>query len=206
MLLVVLEILVVIVAPLLAWYRRGPWPPRTVAGGMALLAVLWYLTYAPIHELSHALATVLVGGRVMAIKLIPSFWEGTFAGAWVDSALLDRPWQQVAMLAAPYLLDVAALLVGLAVLRRRPPRGALRGGLLLVLLCLRPAFDLVTESVAYVRGAEADLWHIAWFTGGAGLWAVLLPALAVAVVGVVAVARSSPGAPRPQTHLLPAVA
>ena len=97
MLLTTFEILLTIVTPLLALYLRGGWPSRTVAGCMVCIAVVWYLTYAPIHELSHGAATLLAGGRVLEVKLIPSFWEGTFAVAWVTTAGLDQPWQQLAM-------------------------------------------------------------------------------------------------------------
>jgi hypothetical protein len=121
-LLITFEILLTIVAPLLALYLRGQWPLRTITACMCGIAVLWYLAYAPIHELSHALGTTLVGDKVVDFKLIPSFWEGTFAVAWVRSEGLGQSWQQLVGTGAPYVIDVAFVVASLVVLRRRLSR------------------------------------------------------------------------------------
>lgn len=183
------EILLTIVTPLLALYLRGGWPSRTVAGCMVCIAVVWYLTYAPIHELSHAAATLLAGGRVLEVKLIPSFWEGTLAVAWVTTAGLDQPWQQLAMGGAFYAVDVACVAVSLAVIRPRQTGNALAVGLLVMLLCLRPAFDLVCETVGFVSGFRGDLWHAEAIIGSAALWSFLVVALALCLLSVVVILR-----------------
>jgi hypothetical protein len=197
MLLTTFEILLTIVTPLLALYLRGRWPLRTVTACMCGIAVLWYLTYAPIHELSHAAAALLLGGRVLEVKLIPSFWEGTFAGAWVTTDGLDQPWQQLVMGGAPYVVDVACVVASLAVLRRRLSRNALVVGLLFMLVCLRPAFDLVCETVGFVGGFRGDLWHAQLVIGSAALWSFLLVALALSLLSVVVILRRYGGFPEP---------
>ena len=159
------EILLTIVTPLLVLYLRGRWPLRTVTACLCGIPVVWYLTYAPIHELSHALGTTLVGGKVVDVKLIPSFWEGQFAGAWVTYEGLGRSWP--AMTGAPYVIDVAFVVASLVVLRRRLSRNALVVGLLFMLLCLRPTFDLVCETVGFVGGFHGDLWHMQLTIGSA---------------------------------------
>ena len=164
---------------------------------MCGIAVLWYLTYAPIHELSHAAAALLLGGRVLEVKLIPSFWEGTFAGAWVTTDGLDQPWQQLVMGGAPYVVDVACVVASLAVLRRRLSRNALVVGLLFMLVCLRPAFDLVCETVGFVGGFRGDLWHAQLVIGSAALWSFLLVALALSLLSVVVILRRYGGFPEP---------
>jgi len=189
MLLTTVEILLIIVAPLLALYLRGGGPPRTVAACMVCIAVVWYLTYAPIHELSHAAATLLAGGRVLEVKLIPSFWEGTFAVAWVTTAGLDRPWQQLAMGGAPYAVDVACVAAGLAVVRPRLSGNALVIGLLFMLLILRPTFDLVCETVGFVGGFRGDLWHAEAILGSAALWSFLAVSLALGMLSLVVILR-----------------
>src|SRR5512136_2998807 len=105
MLLVTLETLVVIVAPLLILYLTGHWPMRIVIPCLLVIPVLWYLTYSPIHELSHVLGTYLVGGAVTELKLIPRFWHGEFGRAWITPQGLWAPWQQLVMTSAPYALD-----------------------------------------------------------------------------------------------------
>ena len=191
------EILLTIVTPLLVLYLRGRWRLRMVTACLCVIPVLWYLTYAPIHELSHALGTVLAGGKVLEIKLIPNFWEGVFAVAWVRSEGLDHSWQQLVSTGAPYVIDVAFVVASLVVLRRRLSRNALVVGLLLMLVCLRPTFDLVCETVGFVGGFHGDLWHLELITGSAALWSFLLASLALCLLSVVVILRRYGGFPGP---------
>ena len=190
------EILLVIVTPLLVLYLRGRWPLRIAMACLCVIPVVWYLAYAPIHELSHALGTILVGGRIVDVKLIPSFWEGTFAVAWVRSEGLGPAWP--VMTGAPYVIDVAFVVASLLVLWRRPSRNALVVGLLLMLLCLRPAFDLVCETVGFVDGFRGDPWHLEQAIGSAALWSFLLGALALCLVSVAVILRRYGGFERGQ--------
>ncbi len=194
MLLVTFEILLVIVTPLLVLYLRGRWPLRIVTACLCGIAVVWYLTYAPIHELSHALGTALVGGKVVDVKLIPSFWEGTFAVAWVKSEGLGQSWP--VMTAAPYVIDVAFVVASLVVLRRHLSRNALVVGLLLMLMCLRPTFDLVCETIGFVGGFHGDLWHLQLIIGSPALWSFLLVSLALCLLSVVVMLRRYDGSER----------
>ena len=197
MLLTTFEILLTIVTPLLVLYLRGQWSLRTVTACLCCIPVVWYLTYAPIHELSHAIGTTLVGGTVVDVKLIPSFWEGTFAVAWVTSDGLDQSWQQLVMSGAPYVIDVACIIVSLVALRRRLSRNALVVGLLVMLVCLRPTFDLVCETVGFAGGFKGDLWNMQPIVGSAALWSFLLVALALCLLGVVVILRRYGGFPEP---------
>ena len=196
-LLITFEILLTIVTPLLALYLGGQWPLRTVTACLCGIPVVWYLTYAPIHELSHALGTTLVGGKIVDIKLIPSFWEGTFAVAWVRSVGLDQSWQHLVSTGAPYVIDVAFVVASLVVLRRRLSRNALVVGLLFMLLCLRPAFDLVCETAGFVGGFKGDLWHMQLIIGSAALWSFLLVSLALCLLSIVVILRRYGGFPEP---------
>ena len=195
MLLTTFEILLTMVTPLLALYLRGRWPLRTVTACLCLIPVLWYLTYAPIHELSHAVGTTLVGGNVVDIKLIPSFWEGTFAVAWVRTDGLVQSWQQLVMTGAPYVIDVACVVASLVVLRPHVSRNALVVGLLLMLVCLRPTFDLVCETIGFVGGYHGDLWHMQLIIGTVALWSFLLASLALCLLSVVVILRRYGGFP-----------
>ena len=170
MLLITIEILVVIVAPLLILYLTGPWPMRIVIPCLLSIPVLWYLTYAPIHELSHVLGAYLVGGSVTELKLIPSFWRGEFGRAWITPEGLLAPWQQLVMTSAPYVLDGVSVAVGFFALQGRRLRRPFVLGVLLMLLCLRPAFDVVCETVAFALGGRGDLYHIAQAIGYPMVW------------------------------------
>jgi hypothetical protein len=170
LLLVTLETLVIIVMPLQILYLTGRWPMRITVPCLLVIPVLWYLTYSPIHELSHVLGTYLVGGSVTEIKLIPSFWRGEFARAWITPTGLRAPWQQLVMTSSPYALDGVSVAVGFFALHRRHRFRPFALGVALMLLCLRPAFDVVCETVAFALGGRGDLYHIALATSRSTVW------------------------------------
>ncbi|HNT16723.1 MAG TPA: hypothetical protein PKJ37_02350 [Acidobacteriota bacterium] len=170
MLLVTLEILVLIVAPLLILYLTGRWPMRIAIPCLLVIPVLWYLTYSPIHELSHVLGAYMAGGSVSDIKLIPSFWKGEFGRAWITPQDLRAPWQRLVMTGSPYILDGLSVAAGFFALHRRLLTRPLVLGVAFMLLCLRPAFDLACETVAFALGGKGDLYHIAQVAGYPMVW------------------------------------
>ena len=191
MLLVTLEILVVVVAPLLILYLAGRWPLRIVIPCLLAIPVLWYLTYAPIHELSHVLGTYVVGGTVTEVKLIPSFWHGELGRAWITPQGLQARWQQLAMTGAPYLLDGLSVAVGFFALRGERLKHPFALGVALMLLCLRPAFDVICEAVAFALGGRGDLYHVAQVTGYPVVWVGVLVLAGSSVFAVAHVLMSS---------------
>jgi len=96
------EILLFLVMPLLVLYIKRNWPLRKVILPLVVIPILWYFTYAPLHELSHAAGIYLVGGKVIVWKLIPRFWLGEFARAWITPSGITQSWQQLTMTAFPY--------------------------------------------------------------------------------------------------------
>ena len=101
------------------------------------------------------------------------------------------------MTGAPSVIDVAFVVASLVVLRRRISRNALVVGLLFMLLCLRPTFDLVCETVGFVGGFKGDLWQMELIIGSAALWSFLLVSLALCLLSVVVIVRRYDGFPEP---------
>jgi hypothetical protein len=191
MLLVTLEILVVVVAPLLILYLRGPWPVRVAIPGLLAIPVLWYLTYSPVHELSHVVGTYVAGGAVTEAKLIPSFWRGEFGRAWLTTDGIHADWQLSVMTGAPYILDGVSVAVGLSLLRRGFLSRPFAFGAVFMLLCLRPAFDVVCETVAFALGDRGDFYHIAQVTGSAAAWLLTVLLMGFSAFAIVHVLRRS---------------
>ena len=194
--LVTLEILLVVVMPLLFLYLRGRWPLRTIVPCLLILPVLWYFTYAPLHELSHVLGTYAVGGKVTSIRLLPSFWLGEFGGAWITPAGLTNSWQQLSMTASPYILDVLSVVTGMVFLRRDFSENPFVIGLALTLLCTRPAFDLLCETIAFLIGFRGDLYHIKLIIGSFVTWSLLLASIGLSLVAILVVVRRFGGPER----------
>lgn len=190
LLFITFEILVIVVVPLLILYLKGGWPLRSTIPGLVIIPVLWYFIYSPLHELSHVAGTYLAGGSVTHIKLIPCFWMGEFSGgAQITPEGLIHNWQSLTMTLSPYILDVLCLIAGFLFLRKRFMKTSFIVGLTFMVLVLRPAFDLVCETIAYVGGARGDLFCIREITGGLALWNFMIPAIALAVFIIIVVIR-----------------
>ena len=178
------EILLVVVMPLLVLYLKGNWPLRKIIPPLVIIPVLWYFTYAPLHELSHAAGSYLVGGKVIDYKLIPRFWLGEFGGAWITPSGITQSWQQLTMTAFPYLLDIVCFVAAIFVFRRSSSRNPFFIGLAFMLLCLRPAIDFVFESIGFLSGWRGDLYHIQLIAGPFALWSFILISIGLAVYSI----------------------
>jgi hypothetical protein len=111
---------------------------------MIVIPLLWYLFYAPIHELSHILGCIIVGADIKDYRLFAHFWEGDFGFAYVDVAGgLDINFNSLIILISPYLLDFLSLLLGYYVLSRYKTKNSFWAGLIFLFLCLRPAYDVI---------------------------------------------------------------
>lgn len=164
-LLVTAEILVVIVMPLIVLYSKGNWRLRDTIACLLLISVLWYLTYAPLHELSHIAGTYPAGGSVTDYKLIPRFWAGEFE------------------------------IAGVTVLRCRVFGNAFVVGLVFMLLCLRPAFDLVCETVAFLNSFRGDLYNIQAIVGEAAIGSFVLASLVLSFLSILTILKRYDGFP-----------
>ncbi len=69
------------------------------------------------------------------------------------------------MTSSPYVLDGVSVAVGFFARRRMLLLRPLPLGVVLMLLCLRPAFDVVCETVAFALGGRGDLYHLALTAG-----------------------------------------
>jgi hypothetical protein len=183
-LLITLEILLVIDAPLLFLYMKSQWPLRTIILCLLSIPVLWYLTYSPIHEISHIVATYLVGGKVTYYKLIPSFWLGEFGHAWINSKGLTEGWQQIVSTSFPYIVDLSCIIAGFFVMQRSFAKNPFVIGFVFMLLCLRPAFDIICETIAFSMGGKGDLYCIKSSIGGLLMWSCIVLSLAISIFSI----------------------
>jgi hypothetical protein len=195
-LLTTVEILLTVVAPLLVLYLRGTWKQQTMVVCMSTIPILWYFVYAPIHELSHLLGAWLMGAQIVEVKLIPRFWVGEIAVAWIKAEGFTNEWSQLLMTASPYILDLVSIAVGLYVLQRKFSKNAFVIGFLFMVLCLRPAFDFVCETIGFAAGFRGDLYHIALTVGDFTTWAFIVLAIAFSLYAIVAVIVRFKGFPQ----------
>jgi hypothetical protein len=177
------EILLVVVMPLLVLYLKGNWPLRKVIPPLVIIPILWYFTYAPLHELSHAAGLYLVGGKAIEYKLIPRFWLGEFGGAWITTSGITQSWQQLTMSAFPYLLDIVCFVAAIFIFREVFLE-TLFYWPHFMLLCLRPAIDFVFESIGFLTGWRGDVWYMQQIAGSFATWSFILISIGLAAVSI----------------------
>jgi hypothetical protein len=91
------------------------------------------------------------------------------------------------MTISPYFFDLLSIAVGFYVLQRKLSSNAFLIGFLFMLLCLRPTFDLVCETIGFATGFRGDLFHIALTVGGFATWTFLSLSIAFSVYAIIVV-------------------
>ena len=162
---------------------------------MSAIPILWYFVYAPIHELSHLLGAYLVGAQIVEVKLIPRFWAGETAVAWIKSEGYTNEWSQLIMTISPYVLDLVSVAVGVYVLQRKLSRNAFLIGFLFMFLCLRPTFDFVCETIGFATGFQGDLFHVALTLGSLATWTFLAISIAFSTYAITVIIGRFKGFP-----------
>jgi hypothetical protein len=152
-----IELLSLIPLPLSIFYARSNWQRSEIIVDIVLLCILWYLTYSFLHELSHLTSSVLVGRKITGYQLFPRFWEGQFfSGGGVASVptgpLSDRLGFLTAL--APYIKDVAFLVIGYLILQSQKVRNSFLVGFIFALCCLSPLFDIANNYSVYVLNPD----------------------------------------------------
>jgi hypothetical protein len=191
--LITIEILLVVVSPLIFLYLKGNWPLRVTIPCLVSIPILWYPTYAPLHELSHIAGTYLVGGTVVDYKLIPRFWLGEVGRAWIKTDGITQTWQQLITSSFPYILDVLCIAAAIFVVRRDFSKNPFLIGLVFMLLCLRPAFDFVCESIAFLGGDRGDFYAIQGIIGSTFTWLFILLSLALSLFSILRILKRFAG-------------
>jgi hypothetical protein len=65
-----------------------------------------------------------------------------------------------------------------------------------MLLCLRPTFDFVCETIGFATGFRGDLFHIALTVGGFATWTFLALSIAFSIYAIIIVIGRFKGFPQ----------
>ena len=161
----ILEILLLVVFPLLIFYLRSCWPEKEKNINVIILPLIWYLTYALIHEASHLLGVLTAGREISDYRLFTHFWEGSFGFAYVDvKGGLGLDSSSLLILAMPYLLDVFSVIIGYYLMTRMKIFNSFWSGLIFLLLCVRPLYDLLDNYIG-VLYSHSDFVMISQING-----------------------------------------
>jgi len=155
----------------------------------------WYLTNSLFHEGSHYLVNSLSGVQVIDVRLIPHFWRGDFADAFVNTGP-ESPFQAALGATAPYWSGVIWVAFGLLLLKsiRRMP--LMLSTLVLTIFCLRPLADLVNNYFAVLAFHFGDFSMVAHAYGNPVMHILALSFLSLTLAGCI---YGVYGASRPYT-------
>ena len=160
-----IEIIVLIVLPLLVFYLRSGWSQKEINVNVIILPILWYLTYALLHELSHIFGCIVVGAAITDYRLMPHFWEGDFGFAYVNvNGGFEVNTRSLIILSFPYLLDVLSVFIGFLLLNKLRIKNSFLFGLIFMILCLRPLYDIIDNYIGIIM-LHSDLVLISKIIG-----------------------------------------
>jgi hypothetical protein len=146
----IIEILILVVLPLLFLYLRSNWPQKAINVNVIILPLIWYVFYAPLHELGHILGCFIVGLEIKDYQLFAHFWEGNFGFAFVDiKDGYGENMNSFVILILPYMLDLISIVIGYYLLTGYKIINSFLFGLAFLLFNVRPLYDLVDNFIGY---------------------------------------------------------
>jgi len=155
MILSVLEIAFLIMLPLVLFYQRSGWTIKEYAPSIVIIYLIWYLTYALFHELSHMFGVWIFDKTIFEFQLIPRFWIGEFGTGYIKYDYKSDTKDFIIIL-LPYARDIILLTIGYFVIIKIEFKKPFLIGLILVMFILSPLFDIVNNYSAYLLGSMND--------------------------------------------------
>jgi len=154
-LIVSVELALIIVFPLILFYKQMKKSNGKIFLYVGLLYLIWFFTYALLHELCHVCGSLLTGSEIVEHRLVPHYWEGDYKNAYVKS-LFTNSLQGFISPFSPYFRDLVFLGIGYFLLWNRKITGTFGDGLLIVLFVLSPIYDVFNNYFGFVLGARND--------------------------------------------------
>jgi hypothetical protein len=160
-----IEMLVFVVIPLIAFYLRNNWPRKIFVTNFMVILIVWFFTLPFFHELSHIVGVYVIGSKPIAYQLIPKFWEGDFTAAWVQSEPIND-WRNPIPGLSPYIKDIILLIIGFILLKGKKVNNAFWAGFIYVFFCLGSLFDIANnyfqKLLGYVTGNDFYGVSLGW--------------------------------------------
>jgi hypothetical protein len=131
--------------PIVLFYRNSSWKPKQYIPVIIIVYVVWYLTYALLHEICHLVSAIIQGLKVYKYQLIPYFWKGEFGKGYVESEY------NIYTVIMPYVKDVVFSGIGfILVIKRVKIENIFLSGIVFTLLIFSPFFDVINNYSIYI--------------------------------------------------------
>lgn len=172
LILTTLQIALLIILPLLIYYRRVDLQFSQIVLFIAVIYLIWYVTYSTLHELRHLLPALLLNEHIIDIQLFPNFLQGELSGGHITTQYSSLR-NEFIIVVFPYLTDILFAILGAVVLTKLVKRpGPLIFGLLLTIFITSPLFDVTNNYVAFLVGSKNDFNAIGYTTSVATAHAI----------------------------------
>ncbi len=159
----IIQIALFIILPLILIYQKKGTGFKTYVFYIPGLYILWYLSYAVLHELSHYIGALITGAEVIDYKFFPRFWKGDFGSCFIKTNYTSKS-QEFFIVVLAYLRDIIFLLIGYIFLKRKEIRNLFLLGLILVIFIFSPLYDIINNYTAFLFGALNDFNAIRYTT------------------------------------------
>lgn len=159
-----IELALIIILPLIIFYKRKNKNPRSYILYIVLLYLIWFVTYSLLHELSHAIGSWITGTKIGGYQLMPRFWAGDFKTGYVGSVFTNG-FQNFISNISPYVRDLIFMFIGYFVLKRKKIINSFGAGLFIIMFVLSPLFDVFNNYFGFVIGIYTDFNNIKMIIG-----------------------------------------
>ena len=149
------ELALLVMLPLVLFYQRSSWKVKNYFFHIIWIYLIWYLTYALFHELSHLWGAWVTGANVVDMQLIPRFWEGDIKTGYVQTIYTSKA-QEFFIVILPYVKDIILVMIGCLILWQKPKSTSLTLGLMLTMFIFSPLYDIFNNYSSYLLGALND--------------------------------------------------
>jgi len=135
--------------PLIKFYQRSNWAKKQNLINILLLSFLFFIIYAPLHELSHFIAAKLTGVEIINFQFFNKYGVEDFQNAYIETG--ERSiFQDFVILIAPYVKDIIFAFVSFLILRTKHIRLSFFVGMIFSIGLLYSIFDIVDNFFAYL--------------------------------------------------------
>jgi hypothetical protein len=145
-----IEIALLLVLPLVIFFQRSSWKMKEYVFLIPIIYVVWYFSYAFLHEICHLSAAIILGKKVYDFQLIPYFWKGETGVGYVNSE-----YNQLTVL-MPYIKDIVFSVIGAIIIMKKVIKKPFMTGLVLTILVFSPLFDIANNYLIYVTQSIND--------------------------------------------------
>lgn len=170
-----------ILLPVILFYKKSNWTKKTKMLLIIILPILWFVTYAFFHELSHMIGTLIVGGEIIDYQMIPKFWQGDFTTAFINPDI-ETKFQEFVVRLSPYFRDIILLIIGYLILKQKKINNPFVVGLILVLFLLSSLYDVINNFLGYAFDKSGDFNGLAKLIGH--LWTYIIGILIISLTTI----------------------